>query len=162
MAVISGQRRPIWKEPAPGSASYWDRVLGASMSSAADSSSARASAAGVASSAAGLLCARRPPFARPDSPEPTSNGGSEVSRMAVLEAWPAGGTRARRPAGAPAREPGEIRFGARCDAVWTRIWQTRVGDGVEITDPEAEAVSRAESIRAFVLVEGEASTGRRR
>ncbi|MFF4072938.1 DUF2690 domain-containing protein [Streptomyces chartreusis] len=29
----------------------------------------------------------------------------------------------------------EIRFGARCDAAWTRIWQTRVGDRVEITAP---------------------------
>ncbi|MGW5470283.1 DUF2690 domain-containing protein [Streptomyces chartreusis] len=106
------------------------------MASAADSSAARASAAGAASSAAGSLCARRPPFARPDSPEPTSNGGSEVSRMAVLEAWPAGGTRARWPAGALAREPGSrIRFGARCDAAWTRIWQTWVGDRVEITAP---------------------------
>ncbi|MGW4873850.1 DUF2690 domain-containing protein [Streptomyces chartreusis] len=56
--------------------------------------------------------------------------------MAVLEAWPAGGTRARWPAGALAREPGSrIRFGARCDAAWTRIWQTRVGDRVEITAP---------------------------
>ncbi|MFD5010761.1 DUF2690 domain-containing protein [Streptomyces chartreusis] len=50
--------------------------------------------------------------------------------------WPAGGTRARWPAGALAREPGSrIRFGARCDAAWTRIWQTRVGDRVEITAP---------------------------
>ncbi|WP_432193559.1 DUF2690 domain-containing protein [Streptomyces sp. bgisy027] len=29
----------------------------------------------------------------------------------------------------------EIRFGARCDAAWTRIWQTRVGYRVEITAP---------------------------
>ncbi|MFE4576733.1 DUF2690 domain-containing protein [Streptomyces chartreusis] len=28
-----------------------------------------------------------------------------------------------------------IWFSARCDAAWTRIWQTRVGDRVEITAP---------------------------
>ncbi|MFE6175036.1 DUF2690 domain-containing protein [Streptomyces sp. NPDC056464] len=56
------------------------------------------------------------------------------ARAEIRRAWPAGGTRARWPAGAPAREPGlEIRFSARCDAAWARIWQTRVGDRVEIT-----------------------------
>ncbi|MFF0736149.1 DUF2690 domain-containing protein [Streptomyces chartreusis] len=56
--------------------------------------------------------------------------------MAVLGAWPAGGTRVRWPAGAPRAGAGlEIRFGVRCDAAWTWIWQTRVGDRVEITAP---------------------------
>lgn len=29
----------------------------------------------------------------------------------------------------------EIRFSARCEAAWARIWQSRIGDRVEITGP---------------------------
>ncbi|AZQ33046.1 DUF2690 domain-containing protein [Streptomyces cyaneochromogenes] len=47
------------------------------------------------------------------------------------------GRDARTPAGRRTRAGAglEIRFGARCDAAWTRIRQTRVGDRVEITAP---------------------------
>ncbi|WP_368858092.1 DUF2690 domain-containing protein [Streptomyces sp. AS02] len=49
------------------------------------------------------------------------------------------GRDARTPAGRRTRAGAglEIRFGERCDAAWTRIWQTRVGDRVEITAPES-------------------------
>ncbi|KAB1140668.1 XRE family transcriptional regulator [Streptomyces luteolifulvus] len=54
-------------------------------------------------------------------------GGDPQSMACGLDARTLSGR--RTPAGAGL----EIRFSARCGAAWARIWQTRVGDRVEIT-----------------------------
>ncbi|WTE97711.1 YjfA family protein [Streptomyces sp. NBC_01614] len=56
-------------------------------------------------------------------------GGDPQSMACGRDARTPAGWRTRAGAGL------EIRFSARCDAAWTRIWQTRVGDRVEITAP---------------------------
>ncbi|MFJ8636740.1 DUF2690 domain-containing protein [Streptomyces sp. NPDC093568] len=51
----------------------------------------------------------------------------------------------------------EIRFGARCDAAWTRIRQTRVGDRVEITapgsPPQRAAVAHKFDARGYLFTQ---------
>ncbi|MEV6997079.1 DUF2690 domain-containing protein [Streptomyces sp. NPDC093982] len=56
-------------------------------------------------------------------------GGDPQSMACGGDARTLAGWRTRAGAGL------EIRFSARCDAAWTWIWQTRVGDRVEITAP---------------------------
>ncbi|MFF4349249.1 DUF2690 domain-containing protein [Streptomyces sp. NPDC001530] len=56
-------------------------------------------------------------------------GGDPQSMACGRDARTLAGRRTRTGAGL------EIRFSARCDAAWARIWQTRVGDRVEITAP---------------------------
>ncbi|MGW9596744.1 DUF2690 domain-containing protein [Streptomyces chartreusis] len=67
-------------------------------------------------------------------------GVPAVAEADALEwlSWRHGLQAGRAHAGRLAQAAGaglEIWFGARCDAAWTRIWQTRVGDRVEITAP---------------------------
>ncbi|MFF4051662.1 DUF2690 domain-containing protein [Streptomyces chartreusis] len=67
-------------------------------------------------------------------------GVPAVAEADALEwlSWRHGLQAGRAHAGRLAQAAGaglEIRFGARCDAAWTRIRQTRGGDRVEITAP---------------------------